>query len=153
MKQTLQKSNPTATPGCEDSECLACKDRRGEGGPCRKNNINYEIECQLCPEERRPVYIGESSRNLYTRAKEHVADGRREGTAEETGFMARHMKEHHENVESHFKARVTKTNKDSFSRQIREGVMIRRAGREIMNSKSEWFQPPIYHIRNEIIRE
>ena len=153
VKQILQKSNPTATPGCKDRECLACKDERGEGGPCRKSNINYEIECQLCPKERRPVYIGESSRNLYTRAKEHVAGGHREGTEEETGFIARHMKEHHENMESNFKARVTKTNKDSFSRQIREGVMIRRARKETMNSKSEWFQPPLYHIRSEVVRD
>ena len=41
--------------------------------------MNYEIECKLCPEGRRPVYIGETARNLYTRAKEHMAGENREG--------------------------------------------------------------------------
>ena len=32
IKSILQKSNPTATPGCANRDCLACKDGRGEGG-------------------------------------------------------------------------------------------------------------------------
>ena len=51
-------------------------------------------------------------------------------------------------VESH-----THTNKDCIGRQVREGVLIRRSNKQMMNSKSEWFQPPIYRIRSEVIRE
>ena len=47
--------------------------RRGEGGNCGGCGVNYELECQLCPPENRSKYIGETSRNLYTRSKEHVA--------------------------------------------------------------------------------
>ena len=157
MKKVLQKSNPTATPGCDKDDCLGCIPERGKGGNCRRNNINYEIECQLCPEGRSPVYIGETSRNLYTRAREH-ADGERRAPEEEgesSYFMRRHMEEYHGDTEmqSCFRARVVRTNTDSFSRQIREGVLIRRANRETMNSKSEWFQPPIFQVRSEIVRE
>lgn len=155
IKRTLQRSNPTATPGCEDADCIACKDERGKkGGNCRRNNVNYEIECLLCPEERRPVYIGETSRNIYTRAKEHMGSENRKGTEEnESCFVRRHMEQHHQGMESSFRAKVTKTNKDSFSRQVREGVLIRRSNREMLNSRSEWFQPPIYQVRSEVVKE
>ena len=158
MKRVLQKSNPTATPGCDDEECLGCKPERGKGGNCRRNNINYEIECQLCPDGESPVYIGETSRNMYTRAREH-ADGERRAHGGEEGeslsFMRKHMEKYHRDTEiqSSFRARVVRTNTDSFTRQIREGVLIRRADRETMNSKSEWFQPPIFQVRSEIVRE
>lgn len=154
MKRILQRSNPTAVPGCEEQDCLACYPERGKGGDCRRNNINYEIECQLCPVGKRPVYIGETSRNLYTRAKEHLSSERRKpGDEEESSFICKHMEEHHKGMQSKLQARVTRTNKDSFSRQIREGVLIRRSNKETMNSKAEWFQPPIFQVRSEIVRE
>ena len=84
MKRVLQKSNPTATPGCDEEDCIACKPERGKGGDCRKNNVNYEMERRLCPEGESPVYIGETSRNLYTRAKEHV-NNENGSTGEEEG--------------------------------------------------------------------
>ena len=153
MKRDLQRSNPTATKGCSESDCIACKEERGKGGECRRNNVNYEIECKLCPEEMRPVYIGETARNLYTRAKEHMAGENREETEEGSSFARKHMEEHHPGLQSRFTAKVVRTNKDSFSRQIREGVYIRRCRKKMMNTKSEWFQPPLYQIRNEIVRQ
>ena len=71
LKSMLQKSNPTATPGCAEEDCVGCKDGRGKGGQCHRKNVNYEIECQLCPENRKAVYIGETSQSLYTRGKQH----------------------------------------------------------------------------------
>ena len=155
IKRVLQKSNPTAVPGCEEEDCLACTPERGKGGNCRTNNINYEIECQLCPEGERPVYIGETSRNLYTRAKEHANNERRKAgeEEEESSFIRKHMEQHHQGMQSRFRAKVTRTNKDAFRRQIREGVLIRRSRKETLNSKSEWFQPPIFQMRSEIVRE
>ena len=70
VKSLLQKSNPTASPGCTDARCLACLPGSGEGGNCRASGTNYEMECQLCPEGWRSKYIGESSRNLDTRVLE-----------------------------------------------------------------------------------
>ena len=100
------------------------------------------------------MYIGETSRNLYTRAKEHVSSERRKpGEEEESSFIRKHMEQHHQGMESRLRAKVTRTNKDSFSRQIREGVFIRREKRATLNSKAEWFQPPIFQVRNEIVRE
>ena len=74
IKSRLQKSNPTATPGCSALDCVPCKNGRGGGGNCRKTNVQYSMLCQLCPEGGETEYIGETSRNLYTRASEHISN-------------------------------------------------------------------------------
>lgn len=65
--------------------------------------------------------------------------------------MKKHMEERHAGEEEDFRARVTHANKDCLTRQVREGVLIRRCRKELMNTRSEWFQPPLYRIRSEII--
>ena len=42
VKRLMQKSNPTATPGREHGDCVACLDGRGKGGNFQKSNIQYE---------------------------------------------------------------------------------------------------------------
>ena len=145
LKRELQKSNPTATPGCSKQDCVGCRLEKGGGGQCHKNNVNYEIECKLCQDSNPTVYIGETARNLYTRGGEHLL---RRG--EDESFMNKHMRDHHVGEEDSFAAKVTHFNKDSLTRQIREGVLIRRSKKTLMNSKTEWFQPPLYRMRNEL---
>ena len=84
-----------------------------------------------------------------------MAGGHRVATAgeRESTFVRKHMEECHQGIEADFRGKVVRQNRDSFSRQVREGVLIRRSTREMMNSKSEWFQPPIYRIRSDIVRE
>ena len=72
VKSILQKSNPMETAGCDNDDCLPCETGRGEGGHCGGCGVNYEIECQLCPDGNREKYIGETSRNLYTKSTEHL---------------------------------------------------------------------------------
>ena len=148
LKSMLQRSNPTATPGCSKEDCLGCNTERGKGGNCHQNNVNYEIECQLCPDGKKAVYIGETSNNLYTRGKQHMS--RKD---DEESFIKKHMDDCHPGEERKLEARVTHSNRDCLSRQVREGILIRRCTKPILNSKSEWFQPPIFQIQNEIIRE
>ena len=148
MKSSLQQSNPTATPGCSKADCMGCEGERGGGGKCHKNNVNYMIECTECPEESRGVYIGETSKNLYTRTSQHIKTRR-----QEESFIRKHEEECHEGHEVQLKARVTHSNKDCLSRQIREGVQIRRSSKPILNSRTEWFQPPLFKILNDVIRE
>lgn len=145
LKRELQRSNPTATPGCSKQDCLGCRSKRGEGGQCHQNNVNYEITCKLCGEADPTVYIGETSRNMYTRGGEHMRMRK-----DEDSFMSRHMREKHEGEEDNFVAKVTHSNKDCLTRQIREGVLIRRSNSKLMNNKAEWFQPPLVHIRSEL---
>ena len=52
----------------------------------------------------------------------------REGTEDnDLCFARKHMEQHHQGEESRFRTKVTRTNNDSMTRQVREGVMIRRA--------------------------
>ena len=112
------------------------------------NNVNYKVTCKLCPEGREAVYVGETARNLYTRMKEHCSGGG------EGSFMMKHLEEAHEGREGNFEARVTKTNKDCLSRQVREGVYISQKGAKnlLMNTKSEWHQPSLYRIQSEVTK-
>ena len=68
MRSILQKSNPLKDIGCDNQDCLPCKDRRGAGGDCEGGSVNYELECKLCPDDSKSVYIGESSRSLFVRS-------------------------------------------------------------------------------------
>ena len=49
IKHMVQKSNPTASSGCDKETCLPCRTGRGDGGNCRSSGVNYQVECQLCP--------------------------------------------------------------------------------------------------------
>ena len=143
LKRELQRSNPTATKGCDKEDCLCCAEEKGKGGQCHRENVNYEVVCELCPKERQVKYIGETSKNLYTRMEGH--QGR-------DGFMRKHMEEMHPGQEMKFAPKVTHFNKDCLTRQIREAVLIRHNNNSL-NSKTEWHLPALYRINQEIVRE
>ena len=124
LKSILQRSNPLETAGCESEDCLPCKPGRGEGGQCEGCGINYKIECQLCPEGGRGVYIGETSRNLYTRSKEHLKNYE---ARMPSSFILTHQNSKHGGAEPDFRATVTARTKDCLTRQVRETVLIRRS--------------------------
>ena len=102
--------------------------------------------CKECPNGS--VYTGETNRNLYTRAKEHEYKYEKKHS---DSFIYNHQREKHENKDPNFNVKVVKSFKDPLSRQICEGVYIRRCKYEILNSKSEFFQPPIMNIRRELV--
>ena len=94
--------------------------------------VNYEVECQLCPNDAKSVYIGETSQNLYTRSREHLSRYRA-GTA--TSFMAKHQTELHQGEDARYEARVTANTRDCLTRQVREAVLIRRSQVNVLNGK------------------
>ena len=146
VKHQLQNSNPSATQGCTDESCIACRHGKGEGGNCRRNNITYEVECLLCKEQvggERSTYVGESSCNLYTRGSEHQSkyDG-----CKEDSFLVKHQVEEHQGARAEISAKVTGVYSDCLTRQIAEGVLIRRSDTVLMNTKAEWHQPPIWKV-------
>ena len=94
------------------------------------------------------MYIGETSKNLYTRTIQHVQN-KKEGES----FMSKHFEEEHGGEQKKFKAKVTHTNRDCLTRQIREGILIRRTTKPLLNSRTEWFQPPLFRVHSEVVRE
>ena len=149
-KGLMQQSNPTATPGCDSRKCLACRGVRGKGGSCRRGNIQYEVSCSLCPDEAKSAYVGETSRNLYARGIEH---DRKFETQDKESFMIKHQADKHDGQPASFEGRVTGSFKDCLSRQVSEGVTIRRCPYQILNSKSEWHQPSLWRVRSQLEKE
>ena len=88
-------------------------------------------------------------RNLYTRAKEHLDNYRKERPK---SFMRKHQNKKHGGLPGRYKARVTGSYADCLSRQVMEGVNIRRCQVEVLNGKSEWHQPPLWQVQNELYR-
>ena len=144
----LKLANPTETKGCTDRRCVGCRSEAGAGGNCRKSNINYEMECQLCPPGRRAKYIGESSRNLFSRGQEHESKyrNRKKGSC-----MLKQVKEHN-GAASLDTVRVTGSDRDCLTRQVRESVKIKRCQEPVLNAKSEWHQPALWQVQSEICR-
>ena len=149
VKKRVQKSNPTATPGCADLDCIPCEGVRGGGGNCRQSNIEYSMDCCLCPADKPTVYHGETSRNLYTRAGEHYRNYHKR---EEDNWILKHQMDVHDGAQAQFSAKVTNSFRDCLTRQVSEAVTIRRSEKEVLNGKSEWHQPALFTVRNEIVR-
>ena len=150
VRRTVQNSNPTASSSCQAGDCLVCKGGSGAGLSCRKSNVVYEIGCQQCPEDSQAVYVGETARNVYTRGREHTKNYDQKKAE---SFMLRHQTDRHALAEADFKARVVGSYRDCLSRQIAEGVQIRRCEKETLNSKAEWHQPSLWKVRSELSNE
>ena len=149
VKRMLQISNPMGTLGCDEERCLPCRTGQGDGGNCRSCGVNYQLECQLCPPSRKSLYVGETARNLYTRGAEHQD---RYAAGDAKSFMLKHQVKEHNSVPGDYIAKVTGSASDCLTRQVREAVLIRRSQVPILNSKTEWHQPALYRIQNEIVR-
>ena len=68
-------------------------------------------------------------------------------------FIKKHQVEKHNDRPAEFKAKVMGVFRDCLSRQISEGVEIRRSNRNVLNSKSEWHQPALWRVQSEVVRE
>ena len=95
------------------------------------------------------VYIGESSCNLYTRSREHLA---RDRAGIRTSFILKYQTTAHQGEDEDYRANVTASTRDCLTRQVKEAVLIRRSNRQILNSKTEWHQPSLYRVQQEVER-
>ena len=142
----LQRTNPTGSPGCSKEDCPVCKQPGGGGGGCHKSNITYQYTCK----KDGAVYTGETGRNLYTRGLEHLDKYEKKA---EKSFIHAHQIECHDGAPAEFATKVTGSYRDPLSRQVAEAVLITRSSgstNEVLNSKSEFRQPPIVRVRREI---
>ena len=66
--------------------------------------------------------------------------------------MANHQAEEHQGESGHIQAKVIKSFQDCLTRQISEGVYIRRSEVQVLNTKSEWHQPSLWQVQSEVYR-
>ena len=67
-------------------------------------------------------------------------------------FLHNHQVKQHNSEPADFDVKVIKSFKDPLSRQVTEAVLIKNHTGELLNSKSEFYQPPIVRVRSEVIR-
>ena len=85
----------------------------------------------------RGIYVGESSRSMYQRGKEHIKDGK--DKAEDSHQWTHWALEHPEvGGDPQFRFKIVATFSDPLTRQLAEAVRIEKRGPEILNSKSEY---------------
>ena len=67
-----------------------------------------------------------------------------------SAFTSKHQDSEHRGQELDYKARGTARTRDCLSKQVREAVLISRSDKIILNSKSEWHQPALFRVHQEI---
>ena len=128
---------------CTEDECIACQNS-SKFTNCRKMNIGYELQCKLCKERgKEKVYIGESSRNLFLRGKEHEMLYRKEN---KNSVIWKHVKSDHEEEKEKvkFEMKMTGCFSKPLQRITEEGIRIKnRKPEELLNSKNEFYGPSV----------
>ena len=146
----LVKPDPFPSLSCGRPTCKTITNRNLDGAcnnTCWQNHVNYTVICKECEQNRRKedkkfVYIGESSRGCHTRYLQE----REEYNQEKKGFMYKHAEECHGGDQSiEFVMRRECVNKDPVRRVVMEALRIERAVGDpsivIMNSREEHYGP------------
>ena len=157
LESLLSKPNPTSSGHCvrkdhpnERKKCVGCNQDEGIGN-CQKSNSMYKYECKN--EGCKSVYIGETSRNIFSRSLEHQGKYLNNDSG---SFIVKHQNLCHNGEPANMKLSSVKSFNDCLSRQVSESVHIFKTQEEgnynLMNSKSEWRQPSMIEVRSEVIR-
>ena len=94
-------------------------------------------ESNILMKDGKGKYIGESSRSLYERSKEHQKD--REDREDDSHQVKHWVLDHPEMASPQkFKFTILASFQDPLTRQIAESVRIEKGGENIFNSKSEY---------------
>ena len=135
-----------AGESCGREDCQPCGSRTERRPNCRAQSIMYESKCVVCnpnttssrqEESRQGIYIGESSRTLYERSKEHFKDAE---DFNPSSHMVKHWMNDHpdSNVCPEFSFTLKARFRDCLSRQVAEAISIMYTKDQLLNSKNEY---------------
>ena len=120
---------------------------------CRAQSILYESKCEVCnpkptsshqedpsqqkPASRKGIYIGETSRTLYERSKEHLKDAE---DFDPSSHIVKHWMNVHPDSNScpQFSFTIKAKFRDCLSRQVAEAISIMYTKDQLLNSKNEY---------------
>ena len=151
----LRDQFPTTTlwdgSSCDRMDCTTCNQGAEKLPNCRKSSLVYENVCLNCNpgagskgelkgvrDDIPTLYVGETSRTVFERSKEHWEAWR---SRKEESHIRKHQElEHGGESTPRFMMRVVKHYRTALSRQVGEAVRIGRRGGAgmILNSKSEY---------------
>ena len=125
-QRTLQQFSAapahTACRPCTSKDCPA-KDI------CRRSNVVYLATCQLCDEQ----YIGQTSRQLHVRAREHLRSAKQRST---TTALGDHYRQRHPNNTPSIGFKILRSSPDCLRLRILEAFEIKSRQPEL-NRKRE----------------
>ena len=127
-----------ATDGIQDSTLYReFGGRRANENVCKTCNEGAGEKKELATVKEGSIYIGETSRSIFERSKEHWKDF--QGRSDKSHIL-RHQGASHPGEQPEFIMRTVKYYRTALSRQIGEAVRIAKRGGEgaILNSKSEF---------------
>ena len=160
LSRLLPSTNPWGAGDCGRQDCVLCSQQDETPQDCKRRSILYENRCEICQvdEEKdgkksklflkdgKGVYVGESSRSMYERAKEHQKD--REDLSEDSHQVKHWLTEHPElGAPPRFKIKIISSFGDPLTRQLAESVRIEGRGSNILNSKSEYSRCRVPRLR------
>ena len=167
MSLILTTNNPWGSQDCGRKDCTTCAQDDECRIDCKRRSVLYESFCTLCNpgevrkgkkdemtflREGKGIYVGESSRSLFERTREHVAD--RDSRKEESHQVKHWLLDHAELQEPPaFKFRLVRSFKDPMSRQISEAVRIELRGNGVLNSKAEFGRNAIVVQKTGYLRQ
>ena len=137
LSKLLPSTNTWGPQDCESLDCLTYHQGDKKRINCRQGNIPYESVCIICEEVKKPgqdgksdsmqdgrgLYVGESSRCIYERAKKHEAEKNKHA---EESHQVKHWLTSHEELLAppKFKFKIVRTFQDPLTRQLSEAVRI-----------------------------
>ena len=145
VKTALTKSNPFRKNGCNIPTCEVCS--LNAGVHCKTREVLYKISCTGENGNQEPCsnvsYIGETSRSILERFKEHHKKMMHQKDSErKKSFMYDHANEAHGgNMPSVSLEIIGRFTGDAGARQAAEAVCIREEKPQL-NGKDEWTNQP-----------
>ena len=138
LKNVLWKADPWGGIACDDLKCPICLEE-SDRPICKVANAIYTNTCKICMKEgKKTQYVGETSRTLIERSKEHHRDKK---DMKRTSHMREHMLDEHPDQEISFKFDLLKRCNTPLERQVGETVhakIMKDRGINIINNKFEY---------------
>ena len=134
--------------GCGRRTCYPCISSKGKGLSCRSESICYQIVCKLCQknDEKKTIYIGETSRSGYERILEHMTmfklkkEGDPEKNQQNSVFWGHSRDSHQGTMKTYdWEIKLVSSHKSALNRQVTEATRISREKKaDLFNSKQEF---------------
>ena len=171
LRNKLPQSNLWEGAPCGRDDCTTCLQESERQVPCTRRSLVYENVCKKCNKgaggkeevkvenpEIPSIYVGETSRTIKERSKEHWGAFKGGKKAKEGSHIYKHQEIYHPGEEPNFVMRDVEFFKTALSRQTAEAVRIHRRGGAgaVLNSKSEYnrsYIPRLKVVEEEVVKE
>jgi hypothetical protein len=139
VKSRLQSTNTNRMKGCTSNDCLVCKQGRGKGGECRRNNIGYILYCDVCGADN-VCYVGETGQNAYTRGLKHMVNYR--GDQSDSPLWKHAQMSHGGSLDVSYSMKIEGCLRYPLTRQVNKALRVANCmSATQLNSKAEWHGP------------